>query len=85
MKTAGTERGKEIGKQPAGGAKRQENTKKMLNSGNELKDLLETQHLAVFGVKNELKTNSILRAENAKQGGKAGVRFQVPGFRSATR
>jgi len=37
----------------------------MLNRGNELKDLLKTQHLAAFGAKNELKTNSILSAKEA--------------------
>jgi hypothetical protein len=81
MESGGRERGKEIGKQPAGGAKRQENAKKMLNRGNELRHLLKTQHLAFFGAKNELKTNSILRAKNANQSGKAGGRFQVSGSR----
>ena len=36
---------------------------KILNRGNELKDLLNTQDLAFFGAKNELKTNSILSAK----------------------
>jgi hypothetical protein len=49
----------------------------MLNRGNEPEDLLETQHLAVFGAKNELETNSILSAKSADQSGK--VRFRVPG------
>jgi hypothetical protein len=66
MESAGRERGKEIGKQPAGGAKRRQSAKKMLNRGNELNDLLKTHHLAFFGAKNELKTNSILSAKNAK-------------------
>jgi hypothetical protein len=57
MLSAVDERGKEIGNHPAGNAEQQENAKKMLNSGNELKDLLKTQHLAVFRAKNELKTN----------------------------
>jgi hypothetical protein len=48
MKSAGRERGKEIRRRPAEGAKRQENAKKILNRGNEPKDLLKTQHLAVF-------------------------------------
>ena len=51
--------------------------KKILNRGNEPKDLLETQHLAVLGVKNEPKANSILSAKSAYQSGK--VRFRVPG------
>ena len=41
-------------------------SKKILNRGNEPKDLLETQHLAVFGAKNEPKTNSILSAKSAE-------------------
>jgi hypothetical protein len=36
------------------GHDRAENTKKILNRGNELKDLLQMQKLAVFRVKNEL-------------------------------
>jgi hypothetical protein len=48
MEGAGRERGKEIRKRSAGGAKRQENAKKILNRGNEPKDLLKTQHLAVL-------------------------------------
>jgi hypothetical protein len=67
MESAGTERGKEIGKRPAGGGKRQENAKKMLNRGNKLKDLLKTQDLAFFGAKNKPKTNSILSAKSANQ------------------
>jgi hypothetical protein len=55
-----------IGKGPAGGAKRQQNAKKMLNRGDELKDLLKIQGLAFFGAKNELKTNSILSAKSAR-------------------
>jgi hypothetical protein len=37
--------------------------KKILNRGNELKDLLQTQGLADFLAKNELKTNSVLSAK----------------------
>jgi hypothetical protein len=36
------------------GANASKNRKKMLNSGNELKDLLQTKDLAIFGAKNEL-------------------------------
>jgi hypothetical protein len=43
-----SQRGKEIRKRPAEAGKRQENAKKMLNRGNEPKDLLKTQHLAFF-------------------------------------
>jgi hypothetical protein len=35
MESAGRERGKEVRKRPAGGAKRQGNAKKILNRGNE--------------------------------------------------
>jgi hypothetical protein len=65
MLSARRERQKEIQKQPAGKPKRLENTKKILNRGNELEDLLQMQHLARFGAKNELKTNSILSAKSA--------------------
>jgi hypothetical protein len=39
------------------GGKWQENAKKILNRGNELKDLLEIKDLEAFEAKNELKTN----------------------------
>jgi hypothetical protein len=68
---------------PQGGAKRQENAKKILNRGNEPKDLLKTQHLAFFRAKNEPKTNSILSAKSAYQSGKS--RFRVPGPRCQVR
>jgi hypothetical protein len=48
MDSAGRERGREIRKRPAGGGKRQEDARKILNRGNEPKDLLKTQGLAVF-------------------------------------
>jgi hypothetical protein len=48
MESTRRERGKEIRKRPAGDGKRQENAKKILNRGNEPKDLLKTQDLAVF-------------------------------------
>jgi hypothetical protein len=48
MERAGTERGKGIGERPARGAKGQENAKKILNRGNEAKELLKTQGLACF-------------------------------------
>ena len=66
MESAGKERGKGTRKRPAGGAKRLENVKKILNRGNEPKDLLKTQHLAIFGAKNELKTNPILSAKMSR-------------------
>jgi hypothetical protein len=46
----------------------------MLNRGNKPKDLLKTQHLAILGAKNKLKTNSILSVKSADQ--KAGFRTQ---------
>jgi hypothetical protein len=48
MESAGRECGKEIRKRLAEDAKRQQNARKMLNGGNEPKDLLKTQHLAFF-------------------------------------
>jgi hypothetical protein len=54
MQNAGTERAKGVRKRPVGGGKWRENAKKILNSGNEPKDLLNTQDLAFFGAKNEL-------------------------------
>jgi hypothetical protein len=82
MKSAGIQRGKEIRKRPAGDAKRQQNAKKMLNRGNELKDLLKTQDLAVLCAKNELKTNSILSEKEADQSEKAGFRIRDSGVGS---
>jgi hypothetical protein len=82
MKSAGRQRGKVMRKRPAGHAKRQQNAKKMLNRGNELKDLLKTQDLEVSRAKNELKTNSILSAKEADQSEKAGLRIQDSGVRS---
>jgi hypothetical protein len=48
MESGGTERVKAMRKRPAGGRKWQEDAKKILNRGNEPKDLLETQDLASF-------------------------------------
>jgi hypothetical protein len=78
MGCAGGERGKEIRKRPAKDGKRQENAKKILNRGNEPKDLLKIKHLAFFGAKNEPKTNPILSAIISKSKRKNG--FQVAGF-----
>ena len=83
MDSAGRERGREIRKRPAGGGKRQEDARKILNRGNEPKDLLKTQHLAFFlsekRTQNELKTNSILSAKSEDQSENkqdSGVRIQ---------
>jgi hypothetical protein len=81
MESAGKERGKEIQERPAKGAKRQQNAKKMLNRRNELKDLLETQDLAILCAKNELKTNSKFRSrESGFRSRESGFRSQEPGF-----
>ena len=72
MESAGRERGKEMRKRAAEGGKWQENGKKILNRGNEPKDLLKTQHLAIFGAKNELKTNPILSAKMSESKRKSG-------------
>jgi hypothetical protein len=47
-------RGKGVGNRPGGGGKQGENTKKILNRGNEAKDLLKTKELAFSGAQNEL-------------------------------
>ena len=47
------ERGKEVRIRPGGAAKWGENTKNILNSGNEPKDLLKTKGLAFSGAQNE--------------------------------
>jgi hypothetical protein len=46
--------GKEVQNWPGGGRKSAENAKKILNRGNEPKDLLKTKELAFSGAKNEL-------------------------------
>ena len=81
MESAGGERGKEIRKRPAGGGKRQGNAKKILNRGNEPKDLVKTQDLAVFLAKNEPKTNSILSAKSADQSEKTRSKCKISGAR----
>jgi hypothetical protein len=48
MVSAGRERGKGMRRRPAEGAKRQQNAIKILNRGNELKDLLKTKHLVFY-------------------------------------
>jgi hypothetical protein len=72
MEGAGPKRGKEMRNSPAEGGKEQENAKKILNRGNEPKDVLKTQHLASYGAKNELQTNSILSAKTSKSKRKRG-------------
>ena len=66
-------------KRPGGRGKGQENAKKILNRGNELKDLLKTKDLGFFVAKSELKTNYILSAKMRKSEPKNTA--QVAGFR----
>jgi len=54
MRKLASERGKEVANRPGGGGKCVEKRKKILNSGNEPKNVLQTQELAVLGAKNEL-------------------------------
>jgi len=56
------------------GGKRVENRKKILNRGNELKDLLQIKDLAHLGAKNELKTNWFLCAKTPHQCEKRGLK-----------
>ena len=79
MSSAGRERGKEIRKRPAEGAKQQENAKKILNRGNELKDLLAIKDLAYFGAKNELNISSILSANDANSSEKTAFQRKLSG------
>ena len=67
---------------PPGCGRWAEKAKKILNRGNEPKDLLETQHLAVFWSENEPKTNWFLSAKSANQSGKVGFGCPVPGVRA---
>jgi hypothetical protein len=91
MESVGKERGKEMQKRPAEDAKRQQNAKKMLNRRNELKDLLETQDLAVLCAKNELQIQDSgfgiqvlgFRSQGSGIGSRgSGVRIQDSGYRS---
>jgi len=54
MRRLARERGNVIGNRPGGGGKCVENRKKILNSGNEPKNLLKAKELAFLGAKNEL-------------------------------
>ena len=54
MGNVGTERAKGTRNRLGGGAKRSANAKKILNRGNEPKDLLKTKDLAFSGAQNEL-------------------------------
>jgi hypothetical protein len=53
MRRTGRQRRKEFQKRPAEDGKQQQNEKKILNSGNKPKDLLQTNDLAFFGAKNK--------------------------------
>jgi hypothetical protein len=68
--------GASIRKGPGRGAKRQQSAKKILNRGNEPKNLLKTKRLAFLEAKNKPKTNSILSAKSANQSEKTGIRIQ---------
>jgi hypothetical protein len=76
MNSAGAECGKKVGRRPAGGGERQENAKKILNRGNEPKDLLKTKDLASFEAKNEPKTDSVFSAKRARSNRKSEVSVQ---------
>jgi hypothetical protein len=54
MRRLASERAKEVRDQRGGRGKCAENRKKILNSGNEPKNVLKTQELAFSGAKNEL-------------------------------
>jgi hypothetical protein len=48
MRKLASQRGKEVGDRPAGGGNWGENTKKILNRGNEPKNVLKKKDLASF-------------------------------------
>ncbi len=75
MENAGTEGAKGIQNQHAGGAKRFRNAKKILNRGNEPKDLLKKQDLAFSAPQNKLFF------ECKKPRSKRRSRFRAPGPR----
>jgi hypothetical protein len=54
MRKLARERGKEVRNRPGGVGKRGENTKKILNRGNEPKNVLKAKELAFSGAENEL-------------------------------
>jgi hypothetical protein len=54
MRKLASERGKGVRNRPGGGGKWVENRKKILNSGNEPKNILKAKELAFPGAKNEL-------------------------------
>jgi hypothetical protein len=54
MRRLASERGKQLANRRGGGGKCVENGKKILNSGNEPKNILKAKELAPSGAKNEL-------------------------------
>jgi hypothetical protein len=80
MRQLVSQRGKGFADRRGGRGNRVENRKKILNRGNEPKDLLKKQDLAFFRAKNELKTNPILSANSADPRRING--FQVAGYAS---
>jgi hypothetical protein len=54
MRRLASERGKQVANRRGGGGKCVENRKKILNSGNEPKNILKAKELAFSGAKNEL-------------------------------
>jgi hypothetical protein len=54
MRKLASERGKQVANRRAGGQKCVENREKILNRGNEPKNLLKAKELAFSGAKNEL-------------------------------
>jgi hypothetical protein len=54
MRKLASERGKQVANRRGGGGKWVENRKKILNSGNEPKNILKAKKLAFSGAKNEL-------------------------------
>jgi hypothetical protein len=64
---------------PSSGKGADSRPEKILNRGNEPKDLLKTKGLALLGAENEPKTNPILNALSANQTEKAPTFLQENG------
>jgi hypothetical protein len=87
MENAGTERAKGTRNRLGGGAKRPANAKKILNRGNEPKDLLKTKDLAFSGAQNELffeckKARSKRKKSGCAQTPEQDSGIRIPGVRT---
>jgi hypothetical protein len=82
MENAGTERAKGTRNRLGGGSKQPENAKKILNRGNEPKDLLKSKDLAFSGAQNELFLECKKTDQSEKRAAIAQALEQESGFRT---